>query len=74
MGKLFERENGSGPVCFDKRERQRNLRHSTLTATKKLKPAAHATEATGSGTTAAQGWVLLLLFLPIKKSKKEKAY
>jgi hypothetical protein len=32
-----------------------------------------ATETICSGITAAQGWVLLLLFLPIKKSKREKA-
>jgi hypothetical protein len=32
----------------------------------------HATKTLRAGIAAAKGWVLLLLFLPIKKSKRKK--
>jgi hypothetical protein len=59
---------------FGKRKDKKIFGIPLLTATKKLQLAAHATETIGTGIAATQGWVLLLLFLPIKKSKREKAY
>ncbi len=52
-GKLFERLNGDEPLGSDKQDRQTNIRHSTLTATKKLKLTARATKTIRSGITAA---------------------
>jgi hypothetical protein len=69
-GKLFERVNTNEPAGCDNRDR--NNSNPAFHFSQRV--FAHATETIGFRELfASQGWVLLLLFLPTKKSKRKKA-
>jgi hypothetical protein len=68
---LFERVNDNEPVYFDKRDMQKNLRHFTFNSDQKASTGCPRHENPQGREYRSTGWVLLLLFLPIKKSKRE---
>jgi hypothetical protein len=67
-GKLFERINANEPAACDKRYRNNNLQ--AFHGDSEFLPTPR--EPSGQGVFRIAGWVLLLLFLPTKKSKRKK--
>jgi hypothetical protein len=68
VGKLFERINANEPAACDKRSRHNAPRQASVTASFCPRHGNHRVRE----LSASQGWVLLLLFLPTKKSKNDK--
>jgi hypothetical protein len=66
-GKLFERISGDKSANSNKHYYWQKSRHSTVTASFCPRHGNHRVRE----FSASRGWVLLLLFLPIKKSKND---